>query len=57
GVKMCKPKKPLQPVYATRFFSVIGESITQSSVVVWFQHQWQGWGKIAAPKNVSAKTD
>ncbi|EOV0407596.1 hypothetical protein ACV2LQ_004645, partial [Salmonella enterica] len=25
--------------------------------VVWFQHQWQGWGKIAAPKNVSAKTD
>ncbi|WP_262250839.1 hypothetical protein, partial [Escherichia coli] len=23
----------------------------------WFQHQWQGWGKIAAPKNVSAKTD
>ncbi|EKQ8286893.1 divergent polysaccharide deacetylase family protein, partial [Salmonella enterica] len=52
-----KPKKPLQPVYATRFFSVIGESITQSSVVTWFQHQWQGWGKIAAPKNVSAKTD
>lgn len=57
GVKMCKPKKPLEPVYATRFFSVIGESITQSSVVAWFQHQWQGWGKIAAPKNVSAKTD
>lgn len=58
GVKLCKPKKPLEPVYATRFFSVIGDSITQNSLVAWFKHQWQGWEKITAPKNSgSAKTD
>ncbi len=45
GVKLCKPKQPLQPVHASRFFTVLGESISQSSVTAWFQQQWQGWGK------------
>lgn len=47
GVKICKPKQPPEPVYATRFFTVIGESISQSSLMTYLQHQWQGWGKKA----------
>ncbi|UJD92892.1 divergent polysaccharide deacetylase family protein [Lelliottia amnigena] len=47
GVSLCKPKQPLEPVYATRFFSVIGESLGQSSLVKYVQHQWQGWGRKA----------
>ncbi|HDR2455041.1 TPA: divergent polysaccharide deacetylase family protein [Enterobacter ludwigii] len=47
GVKICKPKQSPEPVYATRFFTVIGESISQSSLVKYMQHQWQGWGKKA----------
>ncbi|HEM8559023.1 divergent polysaccharide deacetylase family protein [Citrobacter koseri] len=54
GVKVCKSKKPLEPVYASRFFSVLSESITQSTMVNYFRHQWQGWGKIAAPQNANA---
>ncbi|WP_072170895.1 divergent polysaccharide deacetylase family protein [Trabulsiella odontotermitis] len=45
GVKLCKAKKPPEPVYATRFFTVIGESISQSTLVQYYQHQWQGWNK------------
>ena len=47
GVKRCVPKQPLEPVYATRFFSVIGESISNSALVKYVQQQWQGWGKKA----------
>lgn len=47
GVTICKPQQPLEPVYATRFFSVIGESVSQSSLVKYMQHQWQGWGNKA----------
>lgn len=47
GVKRCVPKHAPEPVYATRFFSVIGESMSQSTLVQYFQHQWQGWGKKA----------
>jgi polysaccharide deacetylase 2 family uncharacterized protein YibQ len=47
GVQICKPKQPPEPVYATRFFTVIGESVSQSSLVTYFLHQWQGWGKKA----------
>ncbi|WP_049855975.1 divergent polysaccharide deacetylase family protein [Trabulsiella odontotermitis] len=45
GVKLCKATKPPEPVYATRFFTVIGESISQSTLVKYYQHQWQGWDK------------
>ncbi|MFW0764717.1 divergent polysaccharide deacetylase family protein [Trabulsiella odontotermitis] len=45
GVKLCKAKKPPEPVYATRFFTVIGESISQSTLVQYYQHQWRGWDK------------
>jgi uncharacterized protein len=51
GVKMCKPKKPIEPVYANRFFEVLSESISQSTLIVYFQHQWQGWGN--SPKRRS----
>lgn len=56
GVNLCKPKKPLEPVYANRFFEVLSESISQSTLIVYFQHQWQGWGKQpeAAKFNASA---
>lgn len=55
GVKMCKPKTAATGLrYA--LFSVIGESITQSSVVT-VSAPVARLGKIAAPKNVSAKTD
>lgn len=45
GVKLCKPKQPPQPVYASRFFSVLSESITHSTLVQYLQLQWQGWDK------------
>ena len=47
GVKRCVAKQPLEPVYATRFFSVIGDSISNSTLVKYVQQQWQGWGKKA----------
>lgn len=47
GVKRCVPKHPPKPVYATRFFSVIGESLSNSTLVKYVQQQWQGWGKKA----------
>lgn len=47
GVTLCAPKQPPEPVYATRYFSVIGESISQSTLVKYVQLQWQGWGKKA----------
>lgn len=43
GVKICKPKKPLAPINASRFFTVLGESIGQSTLMKYMQHQWQGW--------------
>ena len=43
GVRSCKPKQPLEPVYASRFFSVIGDSISNSILVQYIQQQWKGW--------------
>lgn len=48
GVKLCKPKKPLKPVYASRFFNVLSESITHSTLVQYMQLQWQGWSSSGA---------
>lgn len=45
GVKLCKPKKAPERVDATRFFSVLSESISESPLVKYVQGQWQGWGK------------
>lgn len=47
GVMNCTPKQPLEPIYATRFFSVLGESIGESTLVKYVQQQWQGWGRKA----------
>lgn len=43
GVRICKPKQPLEPVYASRFFSVTGDSISNSILVQYIQQQWKGW--------------
>ena len=45
GVTLCAPKQPPEPVYMSRYFSVLGESISQSTLVKYVQLQWQGWGK------------
>jgi hypothetical protein len=45
GVTLCKPKQPQQPVYASRFFDVLGDSISHSTLVQYMQLQWQGWDK------------
>lgn len=41
-VKQCKVKQPLKPVPASRFFSVLGESLSDSALVNYYRHQWQG---------------
>jgi len=46
GVKLCKPKKPLEPVYATTYFTVLSDSISQSTLVKYMQNQWQGWNTV-----------
>lgn len=43
GVKYCKPKRPLEPVNASRFFNILSESISQSALVQYYQLKWQGW--------------
>ena len=53
GVALCKAKKPVEPVYTSRFFSVLSESISQSTLVNWFQNQWQGWGKSPRDNSVN----
>lgn len=45
GIQLCKPKKPLEPVYASTYFTVLSDSISQSMLVKYMQHQWQGWGQ------------
>ncbi len=49
GVKLCKTKKPLDPVYATAYFAVLSDSISQSTLVKYVRHQWQGWGTSKPP--------
>ena len=48
GVSLCKAKQRPAPVYASRFFSVVGESIRESMLVQYFQLQWQGWSRNKA---------
>ncbi|MCL6743132.1 divergent polysaccharide deacetylase family protein [Kosakonia sp. R1.Fl] len=43
GAKLCKAKHKPEPVYASRFFSVISESVGESTLVRYMQNQWQGW--------------
>jgi hypothetical protein len=42
-VKYCKPKRPPEPVNASRFFTILSESISQSTLVQYYQLKWQGW--------------
>ncbi|WP_039057932.1 divergent polysaccharide deacetylase family protein [Enterobacter sp. Bisph1] len=43
GAKLCKAKHKPEPVYASRFFSVVGESVSESTLVQYMQNQWRGW--------------
>ena len=43
GVKYCKPKHPLEPVNASRFFTILSDSISQSALVQYYRLKWQGW--------------
>lgn len=43
GVKLCKAKQKPAPVYATRFFNVVSESVAENTLVRYFRNQWQGW--------------
>ncbi|WOZ77606.1 divergent polysaccharide deacetylase family protein [Kosakonia sacchari] len=43
GAKLCKAKRKPEPVYASRFFGVISESVGESTLVRYMQNQWQGW--------------
>ena len=43
GVKSCKPKRPLEPVNASRFFTILSDSISQSALIQYYRLKWQGW--------------
>ncbi|NDJ55535.1 divergent polysaccharide deacetylase family protein [Enterobacteriaceae bacterium 4M9] len=43
GVKECRVKHSPEPVNATRFFTVLRDSISESTLVKYYQLQWQGW--------------
>lgn len=45
GVKVCMTKHAPIPVYAGHFFTVVKESVSESTLVKYFSLQWQGWGK------------
>ena len=48
GVKLCKAKRKPQPVSPGYFFTVVKESVSQSTLAKYFINQWQGWGKNRA---------
>ena len=43
GVKSCKPKRPLEPVNSSRFFTILSDSISQSALIQYYRLKWQGW--------------
>lgn len=47
GVKSCKPKRPLEPVNASRFFTILSDSISQSALIQYYRLKWQGWDNPA----------
>lgn len=57
GAEVCKAANPPAQVPASRFFEVLSESISQSTLVVYFEHQWQGWGKQPAAAKVNASAE
>jgi hypothetical protein len=36
------PKRPLEPVNASRFFTILSDSISQT-LVQYYRLKWQGW--------------
>lgn len=50
GDLVCHTRKPLAPVTAAHFFVVLQDSISQSPLMSWFHHQWQGWGQTLPPQ-------
>ncbi|HEY4467125.1 MAG TPA: divergent polysaccharide deacetylase family protein [Klebsiella sp.] len=47
GVEQCKLKHPPEPINASSFFTILRESISQSTLVQYYQLKWQGWDKPA----------
>ncbi|WP_437889129.1 divergent polysaccharide deacetylase family protein [Phytobacter sp. V91] len=45
GVKVCMAKHAPEPVYASHFFAVVKESVSESTLMKYMMNQWQGWGK------------
>ncbi|SQC09262.1 polysaccharide deacetylase family protein [Klebsiella pneumoniae] len=45
GVKSCKPKRPLEPVNASRFFTILSDSISQSALIQYYSPQMAGLGQ------------
>ncbi len=45
GVKSCKPKRPLEPVNASRFFTILSDSISQSALIQYYRPQMAGLGQ------------
>lgn len=42
-MKQCKSKRPPEPINASRFFTILSESISKSTLVQYYQLKWQGW--------------
>ncbi|STT29919.1 polysaccharide deacetylase family protein [Klebsiella pneumoniae] len=45
GVKSCKPKRPLEPVNASRFFTILSDSISQSALIQYYRLKMAGLGQ------------
>jgi len=44
GVQICKPKQPIEPVYATTYFRVLADSLSaaKNQALQYLQQQWTG---------------
>lgn len=45
GMMLCKAQHKPEPIDANRFFTVVKESISDSTLAKYVISQWQGWGK------------
>lgn len=56
GVKSCKPKRPLEPVNASRFFTILSDSISQSALIQYYRLKWQGWDNPGNPDHSGVRS-
>ncbi len=48
-IATCRSKQPVQAISNARFFTILSESISQSTLVQYVRHQWQGWQQVSKP--------